>query len=78
MNPRINIAIPNDDFTIQVVFNNGESGIFDVNQFLDKGSFKELQDLSNFRRFHLEDGVITWYNDLDLSPDTVYLLSKKQ
>lgn len=76
MNPRVKTANANEDFTLSVTFVNGESGIFDVKPYLNLGKFKELQDFNNFRRYTLEDGVITWYNDLDLAPDTVYLLKQ--
>lgn len=74
MNPRVKTAVANIDFTLFVTFVNGETGIFDIKPFLNLGKFKELQDFKNFRRCHIEDGVITWYNDLDISPDTVYLM----
>lgn len=44
---------------------------------LDKGKLRELNEIRNFKRFHLEDGVITWYNNLDVAPEKVYLLSHK-
>jgi hypothetical protein len=74
MNPRLKSAKANDDFSFFVTFTNGEKGVFDLKPFLDKGRFKELKDINNFRRFRLEEGVITWYNELDIGPDTVYLL----
>ena len=77
MNPRIEKAVANDDHTFSIVFTNKEIGLFDLKPFLDKGKFKELIEIRNFKRFHLDDGVINWYNDLDISPDTVYLMSVK-
>ncbi len=74
MNPRLKTAKANDDFSFYVTFTNGENGNFDLKPFLEKGKFKELKDITNFRRFRLEEGVITWYNELDIAPDTVYLL----
>jgi len=77
MHPRIDKIIANDNHTFNITFLNGEKGIFDLKPFLNKGKFKELQDINNFKRYKLEDGVIKWYNELDISPDTVYLISKK-
>lgn len=76
MNPRIKEAVANNDHTISIVFTNDEIGLLDLKPFLDKGKFRELQEITNFKRFYLSDGVINWFNDLDISPDTVYLLSK--
>ncbi len=76
MNPRIKKADANDDHTISIVFTNDEMGLFDLKPFLEKGKYKELKEISNFKRFYLEDGVINWFNELDISPDTVYILSE--
>lgn len=76
MNPRIQEAKINSDYTIDIIFLNKEVGRFDLKPFLNKGKFKELTDFNNLYNFYLDDGVITWYNGLDLSPDTVYLLKQ--
>ncbi len=75
MLPRINNAFAKENFTFLVFFENGEKGIFDLKPFLNIGKFHELSINNNYRRFIVDDGVITWYNDLDLAPDTVYLSS---
>lgn len=76
MSPRINEAKINSDYTINLTFLNKEVGVFDLKPYLNKGKFKELIDYNNLYNFYLDDGVITWYNGLDLSPDTVYLLKQ--
>jgi hypothetical protein len=73
MNPRIKTAKANDDYSFTLIFQNGDEGKFDLKPYLDIGKFKELKDLNNFKRFKLDDGVITWFNGLDISPDTVFL-----
>ena len=45
MNPRVKNATPNQNYTVHLIFDNGEEGIFDVKPYLDKGVFKELKDL---------------------------------
>ncbi len=75
---RINNIMAREDFSFSVEFDNGESGIFDLKPYLNIGKFKELKLNSNYKRFRIEDGVITWFNDLDIAPDTVYLDSIKQ
>lgn len=76
MSQRVIAASANNDFTLFITFVNGETGVFDVKPYLNMGKFKELQDFNNFRRFHIDDGVITWYNGIDLAPDTVYLMKQ--
>jgi hypothetical protein len=76
MNPRIRKAKLNRDFTFELLFLNDEKGIFDIKPFLEIGSFNEFKVFEKLKNFRLIDGVITWYNELDIAPDTVYLLSK--
>lgn len=40
MNPRISEAIPADDYKLQLVFTNGEEGIYDCSVLLDFGVFQ--------------------------------------
>ena len=44
MNPRVKEVVPNNDYTINIVFDNGEEKVFDVKPFLDKGIFKDVVD----------------------------------
>ncbi len=76
MLPRINNATANEDFIFSVIFENGEKGTFDLKPYLNLGKFIELKVDNNYKRFQLDDGVITWFNVLDIAPDTVYLGSK--
>jgi hypothetical protein len=43
MKPRIKDVTPNDDYTVNLVFDNGEEKMFDVASYLDKGIFKEIK-----------------------------------
>ncbi len=35
MNPRVKEVYPNQDYTIKVIFDNGEEKLFDVSPYLD-------------------------------------------
>lgn len=48
MNPRVKEVYSNNDYTLRIIFDNGEVGIFDVTPYLDKGIFKQLRDRSMF------------------------------
>ena len=76
MNPRVKTVHPNDDYTLSLVFENGETKVFDVKPFLDKGIFKQLNDRRVFNSVKPFLGSIQWVNGLDLCPDTLYLESK--
>jgi hypothetical protein len=78
MEPRIKDVKLNTDFTFNCLFVNGEHGKFDIKPFLDNGRFKELRNFEKLKDFKLIDGVLNWFDEIDISPDTVYILSKKQ
>ena len=77
MNPRINEVFPLENYLLQLVFANGEEGIFDVKPWLDKGIFKALRDIRLFEKAHVIFGTVSWNDEIDFSPDTLYLESKK-
>ena len=73
MNPRVKEVVPNNDYTINIVFDNGEEKVFDVKPFLDKGIFKELRDTNIFKSAKPFMGSIQWKHGQDFCPDTLYL-----
>jgi hypothetical protein len=77
MNPRVIRVKPADNYTLRIVFTNGEEGIFDVKPYLDKGIFNELKDPAIFNSARPDGLGIEWSNMVSLCPDTVYLDSIK-
>lgn len=77
MNPRVKDVIPNDDYTINLIFDNGEEKVFDVTPYLDKGIFKELSDINIFKSVKPVLGSIQWKYGQDFCPDTLYLASNR-
>jgi len=63
------------DYTIRVTFENGKSGIIDFLPYIKKGGiYSKLKDIDYFKRFHINDelGIITWENEIDIAPETLY------
>ena len=75
MNPRIQEVSPQQDFTLQLVFTSGEVKVFDMKPFLDKGVFIKLKDWNFFKQARVSFGTVVWPDELDMSPDTLYLRS---
>ena len=73
MNPRVRSVTPNPDYTLTLVFANGETRTFDVKPFMNAGIFKELKDLSLFNSVKPFLGSIQWKNGQDFCPDMLYL-----
>jgi hypothetical protein len=77
MNPRVKKTYPNPDYTVNIIFDNGEEKIFDVKPYLTKGIFKELSNLKLFNSVRPCLGSIKWKNGQDFCPDTLYLASHR-
>jgi hypothetical protein len=73
MNPRVKAVKPNPDYTITLLFSNGEARSFDVKPYLDKGIFRELRDLQVLNSVRPFWGSVQWQNGQDFCPDTLYL-----
>lgn len=77
MNPRIQAAKPTDDYKLELVFTNGERGVYDCSALLEFGVFKDFKDRHYFKQVEVVDGTVAWPRGQDICPDTLYLNSKK-
>jgi hypothetical protein len=64
-------ALP--DFLLEAEFANGEIRRFDVRPLLDYPAFSALREGSLFMAAKVVNGTVTWTDEIDLSPDTLYL-----
>ncbi|MBC8488793.1 MAG: DUF2442 domain-containing protein [Bacteroidetes bacterium] len=78
MNPRISKVSATDNYQLNLVFTNGEQGIYDCSKLLDFGVFKELINKHYFNQAKVIDGTVVWPNEQDICPDTLYLDSVKE
>ena len=71
---RIENAIPLDNYRLNVKFNTGEEGVFDLQSWLDGPIFSKLKDKDVFFHVMIDDiaGTICWPNGVDFCPDVVY------
>ena len=67
---------PRDDYTLSIVFDNGETGILDLKPLLDFGVFQQLKDHEAFSRVRVAFDTIEWECGIDLDPEFVYAESK--
>ena len=72
MNPRVSKVKALDDFRLELVFTNGEIGVYDCEHLLDFGVFCELKDKLYFAQARVVDGTVVWPNEQDICPDTLY------
>ena len=63
----------NDDWTLDVSFDDGVQRRFDLKPLLEKEAFTPLQNIGLFKRVHNGGYFVEWDNEADLSADTLYL-----
>lgn len=69
----INTVRANDDWTLEVAFEDGTERRYDVKPLLECEAFAELKDIEMFRRIHNGGYFVEWDNEADLSADTLYI-----
>lgn len=63
---------PLNDYQLVLTFENGETRIFDMKPYLDKGIYRELKDESKFRSVRVSFDSIEWCNQADIDPEFLY------
>lgn len=73
MTPDVIEVRPLPGFTLLAQFATGEWRHFDMQAYLRYPAFTALQDPAMFQRAHVAHGTVVWTDEIDLSPDTLYL-----
>ena len=60
------------DFTISIKFEDGVSRTIKLNDLVEKGIFKVLQDKSEFAKVYTNGYSIAWSNELEIDANTIY------
>jgi hypothetical protein len=60
------------DYTISVMFEDGVSGTVQLNDLVEKGIFKVLQDKTQFAKVYTTGYLIAWSNELEIDATTIY------
>jgi hypothetical protein len=76
MYPAVREVIPNEDFSLNVILENGEKRLLDMKPYLDFGVFKKLREYEKFKRARVAFDTIEWDEGVDLDPEFVYEKSK--
>ena len=63
----------NDDFSLDLEFDDGSVKRFDARPYLDYEIFRELKDYSYFKQVRVAFGTVQWPHEQDISPETLYL-----
>ena len=68
---------PQKDNTLLLVFENKETRLFDMAPFLDKKPFNKQKDSLLFMKATIAYGTVVWPGNIDIAPETLWILSKK-
>ena len=60
------------DYTISIKFEDGVLGTIQLNDLVQKGIFKVLQDKSEFAKVYTNGYSIAWSNELEIDATTIY------
>jgi len=66
----------NEDFSLDLTFNDDSVRRFDAKPYLDLGVFTELKDIGFFKQVKIAYGTVQWPHEQDISPDTLYIESR--
>jgi hypothetical protein len=75
MSPKVIKVEALENSCLRLFFDNGETRIFDVSSYLDKGFFRELQNIHYFKQVKPFFGGVQWPHEQDFGPDTLFLES---
>ena len=64
-------------YRLDIVFRNGERGVFDCNPYRGYECLAGIWDSCVFDKVVADHGTVMWPNGADLCPDVVYEFSKK-
>jgi hypothetical protein len=77
MNPKAKKLKILGEFLIEIQFSTGEIKSFDVQPLFKYPVYECLKSNEFFKKVFISDGVVQWPNELDTSPDLLYMDSKK-
>ena len=72
---RVSKVKATDDFKLEILFTNGRFKSFDMKPYLKYPAFETLKELNKFKDISVKYGTVQWGDELDISPDTLYLES---
>ena len=61
------------DYTISIKFEDGVSGTIQLNDLVDKGIFKVLQDKNQFAKVYKNGYSIAWSNEFEIDASMLIL-----
>lgn len=70
--PRAIAVKPLENYLLEILFDNGEKGIFDVKPYFTNDFFNKLKNYKNFNTVHIAGLSVEWNDGQDICPDCLY------
>jgi hypothetical protein len=71
--PKLSEAVPLDGYKVHLRFADGLAADVDLSYLLDFGGvFEPLRDVKYFQRLVVDGSTISWPNEADIAPETLY------
>lgn len=65
-------VIYKDDYTIEVLFDDGVAGTIRLNDLVEKGIFQVLKDTTQFSKVYTTGHSIAWSEELEIDAANIY------
>lgn len=65
-------ATPHEDYTIDLVFDDGRRGVYDARALLDYECYAPLRNIVYFMTARADHGTIAWDYDMDAASEDLY------
>lgn len=65
-------AKAHSDYTIDLVFADGQHKVFDASSLLEDSFFAPLKQVPRFLSARVECGTVVWGEDIDIAPESLY------
>ncbi len=78
LRPTAVAVMPNDNYSLTVTFDNGETKNFDVMPYIRGEWYGHLRDKAYFRMARTDGFTVVWPEGQDLCPDELYEKSVRQ
>jgi hypothetical protein len=76
MNPRIINVEPLENYKLKLKFTDNSIREFDMNPYLYYPAFEDLKEDALFKKASIFLGTVKWNDEIDMSPDTLFMDSK--
>lgn len=76
LRPTATKVIPQENYILDVTFDNGERKFFDVKPYIKGSWYGQLSDCNYFKAVQTDGFTVVWPEGQDICPDDLYYLSK--